>query len=449
MVLIFKWFVMKNYIQITGIFLLIIVSSYGQQEKGIMGTNNWLYGWTEFKPKLERYGEPTEILTGNITEDTKLTKRNIYLLMGNVFVTNNATLTIEPGTVILGDYKSNASLTISKGAKIVADGLETDPIIFTSNRSVKRAGDWGGLILLGEGLTNRFGNGSVASYYSDLKPKDYVNTNYGGDNALKNSGVMKYVRIEYAGKRLKNGSYFNGLLLACVGNETTLENIMISYSAGNSLEILGGEVNLSKIVSYRSNKNDFKFNYGTQCVLNNSLAVRSPYISSSSGARCMKIASYDKEEDVDFSKDETHVIAKNITLINQSENLNSDIEKGLVKEAVFVAQNAKLDMNKSVISGFNPAVILEDKIIVNQENLEKIAFTDMYFNNCNGNIFIENNSNNDDLENWYGNTAFFNVYSKSYDSETFIDLNNDERPDFRLRINKIIATNDDPDLRTD
>ena len=107
-------------------------------------------------------------------------------------------------------------------------------------------------------------------------------------------------------------------------------------------------------------------------------------------------------------------------------------------------------MNKSVISGFNPAVLLEDKIYVNQENLEKIKFANMYFNNCNGNIFVENNANNEDLENWYGNSAFFNVYSKSFNSETFIDLNNEKRPDYRLRINKIIATNDlDPDLRMD
>ena len=96
-------------------------------------------------------------------------------------------------------------------------------------------------------------------------------------------------------------------------------------------------------------------------------------------------------------------------------------------------------MSKSVISGFNPAVIFENTITINQENLEKIKFTGMYFNNCNGNIFVENNSNNEDLENWYGNSAFLNVYSKSGNSETFIDTRNARRPDFRLRINKIIA----------
>jgi len=64
----------------------------------------------------------------------------------------------------------------------------------------------------------------------------------------------------------------------------------------------------------------------------------------------------------------------------------------------------------------------------------------MYFNNCEGNLFTENTSNNEDLENWYGNRAFFNVYSKGSDAETFIDLKNPRKPDFRLRINKILAS---------
>ena len=138
----------------------------------------------------------------------------------------------------------------------------------------------------------------------------------------------------------------------------------------------------------------------------------------------------------------TLVVAKNLTLINTSENLESDIKQGLVKESVYIGQNSSLDMSRSVISGFNPAVILDDKITINIENLEKIKFSDMYFNNSNGNIFVENNINNEDLENWYGNRAFFNVYSKGSNAETFIDLRNAKRPDFRLRINKIAATSD-------
>ncbi|WP_100614520.1 hypothetical protein [Confluentibacter citreus] len=433
---------MKNFTQLLLIFLFVIGNVFAQQEKGIIGANNWLYNWAEFKPNQNSYDEPTQIIAGNIDKDTKLVKRDTYLLLGSVFVTNGATLTIEPGTVIIGDFASKASLTISKGSKIIAEGLETDPIIFTSNRSVKRAGDWGGLIILGDAPTNKFGNGSVASYHTDLTPSAYANTNFGGSDPESNSGILKYVRIEFAGKRISNNDYFNGLLLACTGSKTVIENIMVSYSAGNSFEIYGGQVNLNKLVSYRSSGNDFKFNYGANSKLHNSLAVRSPYVSSSYGSRCIQISSYNKKEEVDFSKNGTMVVAENITLVTDSDNIKADIDKGLVKEAVYVGQNSSLNMSTSVISGFNPAVLFQDTIFINQENLEKIKFSNMYFNNCNGNIFVENNSNNEDLENWYGNSAFFNVYAKSNNAETFIDLKNDKKPDFRLRINKIIASKD-------
>jgi len=193
---------MKNFTQIISMFLLVVgITAFAQQEKGIIGINNWLNNWTEFKPNLVDYGKANQILTGNITKDTKLYKKYVYRLLGSVFVTNNVTLTIEPGTVIIGDYKSKASLTISRGATIIADGLETDPIVFTSNRSVKRPGDWGGLIILGDAPTSKFGNGSTALFHSHLNPSAYGNTNFGGTSPNSNSGVLRYVRIEYAGKK--------------------------------------------------------------------------------------------------------------------------------------------------------------------------------------------------------------------------------------------------------
>ncbi|MEZ4796544.1 MAG: hypothetical protein R2785_05185 [Flavobacteriaceae bacterium] len=434
---------MKNFTPILFIFLLVFCSGNAQQEKGIVGVNNWLNNWTEFDSNSVDYGEPTQIIAGNITQDVTLTKKNVYTLMGNVFVTNNATLTIEPGTIIIGDYDSKATLTITRGSKIIAEGEETDPIVFTSNRGVKRAGDWGGIVLLGNAPSNKFGNGSVATFYQGLKPEDYASTNHGGENSIDSSGILKYVRIEYAGKKVKGVGNFNGLLLASVGNQTIIENIMVSYSAGNSFEVWGGETILENLVSFKANGNDYKFNYGTQSQIYNSLAIRNPYVSNIYGSRCIQILSYSKKEEVDFTKKGTLVVAQNLTLLNDSNNLSSDINSGLVKEAIYVGQHASLDMNKSVISGFNPAVILDEKIAINQENLEKIKFTDMYFNNCNGNIFVEYNSNNEDLENWYGNRAFFNVYSKGKDTETFININDDKRPDYRLRINKILASNDD------
>lgn len=434
---------MKNITQTIGLFLLIVSSSFAQQEKGIIGKNNWLNNWTEFRPNQVDHSEPTQILSGNITQDTKLIKRDTYLLLGNVFVTDSVTLTIEPGTVIIGDFKTNGSLIITKGSKIMAEGLETDPIVFTSNRSVKKEGDWGGIFILGDAPINKFGNASSVNY--GLRPSNFDNISYGGDNVESNSGVLKYVRIEFAGKRTKDFGYFNSLTLAGVGNKTVIENVMVSYSDGNSFNIIGGEVNLEKMISFRTRSNDYEFNFGTQSHIRNSLAIRSPYVSGSDGSRSMYIASYDKKDEVDLSKKGTKVVAENLTLINVSNNLESDIKVGLVKEALYISENATLDISKSVISGFNPAVIIDQKVRINTENLERIKFSDMYFNNCNGNIFTENDSNNADLENWYGNSIFFNVYSKGNDSETFIDVNNARRPDFRLRINKIIASYDRED----
>ena len=156
----------------------------------------------------------------------------------------------------------------------------------------------------------------------------------------------------------------------------------------------------------------------------------------------MNILAYDLQEEADFSKLQTSVNAENLTLLNVSNDLSYDIKVGLVNEAIFIGEHTSFSINKSVISGFNPAVILDDKIKLIAENLERIKFTRTFFNNCNGNIFRKDFSNNDDLENWYGSRAFDNVYSKGPDSETFIDSRNARHPDFRLRINKIFASKD-------
>jgi len=432
---------MKHLLKTASIFLLIIGSTHAQQEKGIIGNSNWLSSWTEFRPDVVEYNEATEILTGIISTDTKLLKRNTYMLLGDVFVTDGAVLTIEPGTVIIGDFKTKGSLTITKGATIIANGLETDPIIFTSNRSVKKAGDWGGIIILGDAPINTYGNGVLTGY--NFATDASIDISYGGENLESNAGILRYVRIEYAGKRTKDGNNFNALLLAGLGTETTIDNVMVSYSAGNSFDIYGGELYLEKLVSYKSNRIDYNFNFGTQCNLFNSLAVRSSYVSSSKGSRCMNVASYEKGQDVSSVKQETAVTALNLTLVNVSDDLDYEIKLDLVKEAIFIGNDASLSMKESVVSGFSPAVIIDSDVRVNNESLKKIVFQKMYFNNCNGNIFKEYNSNNEDLENWYGNSSFFNVYSKGLDSETFIDIKNDNRLDFRLRINKILASNID------
>lgn len=425
---------MKN-IFIIWVFLVTVCSVNAQQEKGIIGSSNWLNNWTEFKPGKADYGEATQILAGNITENTKLVKKDVYIIQGNVYVTNNAILSIEPGTVIIGDGESKGTLIITKGAQIVAEGLETDPIVFTSNKSLKKAGDWGGIIILGDAPINKFGNYSSVNF--DLDPSL---TTYGGLNPASSSGVLKFVRIEYAGKKVRGSSEsFNALLLGGIGNKTILENIMVSYALGDSFEVLGGEPVMTKMVSYKSNGIDFKFTLGTQAKIDNSLAVRSSYLTSSVGSRCLDISSYAKKEEVDFTKKQTLVTATNLTLANDSDNIDQDIKAGLVKEGVYVAENSSLVLTKSVISGFSPAIIFDNKIEINDKNLKKIRIEEMYLNFCNGNIFTEGSTENEDLESYYGNSVFFNLHSKTTNLETFNDFANPRKPDFRLALSKFTA----------
>ncbi|NRD20020.1 hypothetical protein HNV08_08165 [Winogradskyella eckloniae] len=431
---------MKKITLTTILLIFVFCNVFAQQEKGITGYNNWLDTWTDFKPNKASYDEPTQILSGDIFENTTLTKRNTYLLLGEVYVTNCATLTIEPGTVILGDYETNGSLTISKGSKIQAVGTATDPIVFTSSRIDKNAGDWGGIFILGNAPLNTFGK--VMSLNYGLNPSSTEAISYGGEDINSDSGILKYLRIEYAGKITKEFGNYSGITLAGVGLKTSINNIMVSYCQGDSFNILGGNVTLSQAVSYRSSKNDFDFNYGTQSTISNSLAIRSPYISSADGSRCLNVKSYDIKENADTNKKETNVIAENLTLVNISNDLAYDFKVGLVQEAIFLGTDVSFQINKSVISGFMPAVYLDPEMAINGDNLEKIKFTRTYFNNCEGNIFRKSYVNNDDLESWYGSRAFNNVYSKGPDSETFIDSSNKKYPDFRLRINKIIAAND-------
>jgi hypothetical protein len=423
---------MKTKIQIA---IITLASSFflhaQQQQKGILGTNNWMNNWTNFKPAANEYNEATNIIAGTIDKDTKLLKRNTYQLVGVVYVTNNATLSIEPGTVIRGDDKSCGTLVITNGAKIVAEGLETDPIVFTSNKekTERKPGDWGGIIILGKAPINILGG--VHTLPFDLDP---ILNHYGGQDAEDNSGVLKYVRIEYAGRKLSALKELNGLSLAGIGRKTILNNIQISFSNDDSFECYGGDLNMSNLVSYRTTDDDFDFTQGAQINISNSIAVRHPFSSDVSGSRCFEVDSYDKIQNTDMSKKMTKINASNITLVNLEEN-----NQGLVRESVFVRENTFFNLTNTIVSGFTPFVLLEGNVGNSNENLSKITFKNVVVNNCNGGIVSESSSINSTLDNWYNRPENGIGYTKMKNNELFLTPNIKGSPDFRANINNTIA----------
>ena len=179
-------------------------------------------------------GHP-EVLMGSITSDRLLTADKYYLLSGAVFVQAGATLTIEPGTTIFGEGATNGTLIIAQGGKIMANGRADKPIVFTSDaeEGQRDRGQWGGLIINGRAPVN---TGATAEGEGNTGT-------YGGNDPGDNSGVLRYVRVEFAGIELSPDNELNGIAFQGVGSGTVVEYIQVHYNQDDGIEFFGGTVN--------------------------------------------------------------------------------------------------------------------------------------------------------------------------------------------------------------
>ncbi|HEY0679011.1 MAG TPA: hypothetical protein VGD17_12040 [Chitinophagaceae bacterium] len=198
----------------------------------------------------------TSVLEGTIDKSMTLPKGK-YTLKGYVYVNNGAILTFEAGSVIVSDITEKGALIIERGSKLIADGKPDQPIVFTSGKPAgsRGAGDWGGIILLGKAPTNR--PTSPAPII-----EGGVNRPYGGVDANDNSGILRYVRIEFSGIAAEPGSEINGLTLGGVGAGTIIENVQVSYGADDGYEFFGGTVNAKNLISFATYDDDFDFDFG-------------------------------------------------------------------------------------------------------------------------------------------------------------------------------------------
>ena len=153
-------------------------------------------------------GASQATIRGDIATSRTLTSDTTYVLSGFVKVRSGATLTIQAGTRLVGDSTVAGSLLmITRGARIDARGTATLPIVFTSQRPAgnRAPGDWGGLVLVGNAPSSR----AVASARTigvvgstTQAPETYG----GGTSAGDDSGVLRYVRVEFAGAAVPAGT---------------------------------------------------------------------------------------------------------------------------------------------------------------------------------------------------------------------------------------------------
>jgi hypothetical protein len=211
----------------------------------------------------------TTTLSGNISATTTLTADNEWILKGYVYVTDGAKLIIQPGTIIKSDISEKGALCIERGAQIIAEGTAAKPIVFTSGRAVgeRTPGDWGGIVILGRAKTNRTSEPTI---------EGGIGRAFGGTNDLDNSGILKYVRIEYAGVAAMPNSEINALTLGGVGSGTIIENVQTIYANDDAFEFFGGTVSPKNLYAFATADDDFDFDFGFTGTITNGVAKRDP-----------------------------------------------------------------------------------------------------------------------------------------------------------------------------
>lgn len=205
------------------------------------------------------FGNKSATINQDISASRTLYADTAYTLSGFVHVLNGATLTIEPGTIVKGDYNVlGSSLMIMRGAKIQAVGTAAAPIVFTSSRPVgqRQPGDWGGLVLVGNAPNSRSGvvtiEGSGTDGAAVVSGKNYPVQYNGGTVATDNSGTLAYVRVEFSGYAPIQDNEFNSFTFAAIGSGTRASYLESLAGLDDSYEFFGGGFDLDHLVAFET-----------------------------------------------------------------------------------------------------------------------------------------------------------------------------------------------------
>lgn len=320
----------------------------------------WTDNWTDWDPQNTAHGAPTVNVTTSITNNTTWTANNVYLLQGQIYVKNGATLTIEPGTVILGDKATPGSgLFITQGSKLIANGTANDPIVFTSNQApgARAAGDWGGIILLGRAANNQ--PSGIANIEGIAPTPD---TQFGGgaspDNN-DNSGSLQYVRIEFPGYVYQTDKEINGITLGSVGSATTLHHIQVSFCNDDAFEWFGGTVNAHHLVSYRNLDDDFDTDFGYRGHVQFGLIVRDPNIADNPAVSTSEGFESDNDASGSAATPQTSAIFSNITAIGPFRgNTGATVAAGY-QRALRLRRNTALRIYNSLFMDFKTGIHID------------------------------------------------------------------------------------------
>jgi len=296
-------------------------------------------------------------LEGKITKDTVLTAGNTYILKGLVYIKNNSTITIEPGTVVKGQYLDPiGGLVITRGSRIIANGSADKPIVFTSNSPNPRSGDWAGIVLLGKSTTNSSFNGTagLGEIEGGINNADGDGL-YGGTDDNDNSGVLKYVRIEYAGFAFLPDKEINSLTMGGVGRGTTIDHVQVTYAKDDAYEWFGGTVDCKYLIAYKTQDDDFDTDNGFRGRVQFGLIIRDSLIADLSNSE-----SFESDNDANGSTltPQTGAIFSNVTSIGPLATLSNN-GSGYFLAAAQIRRNSAISIFNSAFVGWPTGILLD------------------------------------------------------------------------------------------
>ncbi|HEY0741962.1 MAG TPA: T9SS C-terminal target domain-containing protein [Chryseosolibacter sp.] len=299
----------------------------------------------------------TITLQGDITSNLTLDATKRYLIKGKVYVNAPAKLTIPAGTLLLGDKDSDGTLIINRGASIDAQGTAADPIIMTSAapKGFRNRGDWGGLVILGKAYNSNNASATIEGITASAGSENGV-YGPGSGNAADNdnSGILKYVRIEFAGIALSQDNELNSLTLGSVGSGTTIDHIMVSYGNDDAYEWFGGSVNHKYLIAYSTIDDDFDTDRGYNGKVQYALVVRDPAVADFSGSRAWESSSNNSATAPTVGGVSRHSAPKfsHVTVLGPLLFRAAANISGFYRAALEVNSNSAIQVHNSIITGF-------------------------------------------------------------------------------------------------
>jgi hypothetical protein len=364
---------------------------------------DWTSVWANFDPETTVYPATITTVSADITTNT--TWSGVVRLNNKVYVKNNATLTIAPGTIIRGDKVTQGTLIITRGAKIIADGTAANPIVFTSNEAVgaRNEGDWGGLILLGLAKNNQ--PGGVANIEGIVPTTD---SQFGGNFDNDNSGILRYVRIEFAGIALEPNKEVNGITFGSVGSGTVVDYVQVTLSGDDSFEWFGGTVNCKHLIAYRGLDDDFDCDFGYRGKVQFALSIRDKDLYDAPGDS--NAFECDNDAAGSTAQPKTRPVFSNVTLVGAKGNGTTALPSGEKFEKAFrLRRNSAVSVLNSLVTGWEKGLSIEGAPVVANVNGDTMVFVNNVLTNFAQPAWSANNTNTV-LNSGGSTTAWYNSW---------------------------------------